>query len=67
MINKISIIIPVYNEIIYFEQSLKEIIELRLINNIKKEIIIICIFALETINIIYYNVYYYIFNISYLY
>ena len=47
MINKISIIIPVYNEIIYFEQSLKEIIELRLINNIKKEIIIIDDFSTD--------------------
>jgi glycosyltransferase involved in cell wall biosynthesis len=47
MINKLSIIIPVYNEIIYFEQSLKEIIELKIINNIKKEIIIIDDFSTD--------------------
>ena len=47
MINKISIIIPVYNEILYFERSLQEIVQLRLINNIKKEIIIIDDFSTD--------------------
>tara|TARA_B110000503_G_scaffold134315_1_gene213115 strand:- start:1088 stop:1816 length:729 start_codon:yes stop_codon:yes gene_type:complete len=41
MINKLSIIIPVFNEAQYFEQSLREIIDLKIINNIKKEIIIV--------------------------
>lgn len=47
MINKLSIIIPVYNEILHFDQSLQEIIEVRLINNIKKEIIIVDDFSTD--------------------
>ena len=47
MINKLSIIIPVYNEILHFDQSLQEIIKLRLINNIKKEIIIVDDFSTD--------------------
>jgi len=41
MIKKLSIIIPVYNETHYFDSSLQEIIDLKIINNIEKEIIII--------------------------
>lgn len=41
MINKISIIIPVFNEINFFEKSFEEVVNLKIINNIKKEIIII--------------------------
>jgi len=41
MIKKLSIIIPVYNEIKFFEKSLEAIVNLKIINDIKKEIIII--------------------------
>ena len=41
MIKKLSIIIPVFNEVKFFEQSFKAISDLKIINNIKKEIVIV--------------------------
>ena len=41
MIKKLSIIIPVFNEIKFFEKSFEAIVNLKIINDIKKEIIII--------------------------
>jgi len=41
MINKISIIMPVFNEINFFEKSFDAVVNFKIINNIKKEIIII--------------------------
>jgi len=41
MIKKLSIIIPVFNEIKFFEKSFEAIVNLKIVNDIKKEIIII--------------------------
>ena len=41
MINKISIIMPVFNEKKFFEKSFDAVVNFKIINNIKKEIIII--------------------------
>lgn len=41
MIKKLSVIMPVFNEIEFFEKSFETIVNLKIINDIKKEIIII--------------------------